>query len=66
VAATGRETPHDRDKPKIKDVITQTGNPADAPEPIANAITCPHPMGQVAGQNEPAIANTITKAGPNK
>lgn len=66
MAATGRETPGDRDKPAIPNVITGSGTPADAPESISNAITCPHPLGQVAGQNLPPIANTITKAGPNK
>jgi hypothetical protein len=66
MAATGRDTPGERDKPAMPNVITGSGEGSDEPKPIENVITCPHALGQVAGQTAPAIANTITKAGPNK
>jgi hypothetical protein len=66
MAANGREPGGERDKPKIDDTITQTGDPSDTPKSVANAITGPKSMGQVLGSSEPAIANTITKSGPNR
>ena len=66
MAATGRYPAGERDKPAIPNVITGSGSATDEPESVTNAITCPHPLGQTPGSALPPIANTITKAGPNK
>jgi hypothetical protein len=66
MAATGRDTPHERDNPHMDNVITRTGEGADTPKEICNVITKPVALGQVAGQNEPPIGNVITRTGPNK
>jgi len=66
MASNGRDAGGERDKPKIGEVITQTGDPSDAPKEICGAITCAHPSPQVRGSDMPQIANTITKTGPNK
>lgn len=66
MASTGREPAGERDKPHLDNVITASGSPSDQPVAIDNTITCPHAMGQTPGSSLPPIANTITKAGPNK
>jgi hypothetical protein len=66
MAATGRDTPGERDKPHMDNVITATGEGADTPKSIGNAITAPKALGQIAGQTEPPIGNVITCPGPNK
>jgi hypothetical protein len=66
MAATGRDTPGERDKPHMDNVITRSGEASDTPKEICNVITKPVSLGQVAGQNEPHIANVITNPGPNK
>ena len=71
MASAGRDSAGERDKPQIANTRTMAGTEssamADEPSPaIANVITCAHPMGQTPGSSIPPIANTITKAGPNK
>jgi hypothetical protein len=66
MAAEGRAPAGERDKPHIDNVITVSGEGEDTPKSLMNAITCPHAMGQTPGSSLPPIANTITKAGPNK
>ena len=68
MAGVGREPAGERDM-RIPDSITAAEShegPADQPKPIQNAITYAHAMGQTPGSALPPIANTITKAGPNK
>ena len=64
--SVGRQPAGERDKPTVPNVITKSGDGADQPTRIDNAITCAHPMGQTPGSALPPVANTITKAGPNK
>jgi hypothetical protein len=67
MAAVGRPPAGERDKPPISDVITASGDGADQDKPIANVITSSKPTGPDApGSSMPQVANTITKAGPNK
>ncbi len=66
MAGQGRTPAGERDKPEIPQVITHSGDGADEAKPVENAITAAHPMGQTPGSALPPIANTITKAGPNK
>ena len=70
MAAVGREPKHERHVPVPANVITHTqsepGGGADEDRHIHDVITCAHPLGQVSGENEPEIANCITKPGPNK
>lgn len=66
MAATGRTPAGERDKPAVPNVITGSGEGGDEAKPVVNVITNAHPMGQTPGSALPPIANTITKAGPNK
>jgi len=66
MASQGREPAGERDKPRLDNVITGSGDGSDQDKHVGNAITCAHPMGQTPGSAEPPIANVITHTGPNK